>query len=127
VSLISAALDTRLLPGHACSISWQKGAAARRLLPECELLALLDLDVTMTNWSLPLTELLTSRWHFDNASVLMALDPDMEHNYVNAAPDNMSPAGRLLNGNTGFMVFRNRCTSATKICLLVYCRSCRGG
>jgi hypothetical protein len=108
----------------AFSISWQKGAAVQRLLPECELLALMDVDVILNNWSLPLLEVLERRWHFNSAAILMPLDPDAPQNYVNPsfagasllpnflnatqADVNTSATGPLLMGNSGFMIFRNR-------------------
>ena len=46
-----------------CSISWCKGAAVQRLLPQCKLLALLDIDVIMVDWGTPLEDLL-HMWNF---------------------------------------------------------------
>ena len=46
-----------------CSIIWRKVEAVARLLPQCPLLLLLDLDVVMVNASMPL-DVLLQRWGF---------------------------------------------------------------
>lgn len=51
---------------NKCDISWRKVEAARRLLPRCALLALLDTDVVMANWSVRFETLLT-HWNFSGA------------------------------------------------------------
>ncbi|PSC68339.1 Galactosyl transferase [Micractinium conductrix] len=84
-----------------CSIIWRKVEAVARLLPQCPLLLLLDLDVVMVNASMPL-DVLLQRWGFGERNlVLQPEDPGFPRDWVEW-PD----GSRHISGNTGLLLFR---------------------